>query len=94
MTILALTEMAACERTCGGGGEGDSCVAIAGVTREENLMVVEYCVPKRLDMGVEQVLKWTVADSNQWSATIKEVHFIFTGNECEKLLLNSYADWL
>jgi hypothetical protein len=84
MKIVTLVELLDCDLVCVGGEGLDSCIAVAGLSANNTILVKKYCIPRALGFSVrsEPSQEWSVWGSEDWTTGALDIQFadIVTGD--------------
>jgi hypothetical protein len=80
MKIVTMVELSNCEMVCGGTSSTDTCLAVAGISSNETILVQKYCVPKAVGYSVRSAPSemWTVWYSEDWTSSATDIQFADT----------------
>jgi hypothetical protein len=78
MKIVTMVELSTCTQLCGQGvNPMDRCMAIAGISSNESIAVMKFCIPSAKGLSVRSVKSesWNVWYSDKWSKTATDIQF-------------------
>jgi hypothetical protein len=80
MKIVTMVELGQCNIVCGGSMGTDSCIAVAGISSNETIIVKKYCIPQAVGYSVRSAKSetWTVWYSENWSISATDIQFADT----------------
>ena len=80
MKIVTLVELSNCENVCGGTVSTETCIAVAGISKNETIIVKKYCVPRAVGYSVRSAVDetWTVWHSETWTMSAMDIQFADT----------------
>jgi hypothetical protein len=80
MKIVTLVELLNCDVVCGGDTDRVSCIAVAGLSLNNTILVMKYCIPQAVGYSVrsEPTETWTVWGSEEWTDSALDIQFADT----------------
>jgi hypothetical protein len=80
MKIVTMVELSNCDVVCGGTSSTDTCIAVAGISANETIIVKKYCVPRAVGYSVRSASSetWTVWYSANWTSSATDIQFADT----------------
>ena len=80
MKIVTMVQLSTCDAVCGGTAATDTCVAVAGISSNETILVKKYCIPRAVGYSVRSapLETWTIWYSEAWTMSATDIQFADT----------------